>query len=94
MQADVADDVCTERTSGRGGGPGFKRPHSTRPISLLDAESTCLVRAQVRRVSRSVVGSSRILSQTPILSVWTHLPRLSASVLDAENGILLSAFRK
>ena len=77
---------------GRGGEPGFKRPHSTRPISLLGTPSACLVRGRVRRVPGSVVGSSRILSQTPVLSARTHLPRLSMSVLGAEKDILL--FRK
>ena len=82
------------RTGGRASGPGFRRPHSTRPISLLSAQSACLVRARVRRVPRSAVGSSRIPRQTPVLSARTHLPRLSASVLGAEKGILLSAIRK
>ena len=35
----------TGRTSGRAGGPGFKRPHSMRLGSLLGAQSACLVRA-------------------------------------------------
>ena len=78
----------------RAGGLGFKRLHSTRPISLLGAQSACLVRARVRRVPESAVGSSRIPCQTPVLSAWTFLPLLSASVLGAEKGILLSAFRK
>ena len=34
-----------KRMGRRAGGPGFKRPHSTRPISLLGAQSACLVRA-------------------------------------------------
>ena len=82
------------RTDGRGGGPGFKRPHSTRPISLLGAQSACLIRARVRKVPGSAVGSSRIPSQTPVLSAWTHLPSLSASVLGAEKGFLFSENKK
>ena len=82
-------DWVDSRTGGRGGGPGFKRPHSTRPISLLDAQSACLVRARVCGVLGSVEGSRRIPRQTPVLYTRTHLPRLSASVLDAEKGILL-----
>ena len=82
------------RTSGRVGGPGFKRPHSTRPISLLGAQFAYLIRARVRRVPGSAVGSSRIPHQTPVLSAWTYLPHLSASVLGAEKGIFLSAIRK
>ena len=82
------------RTGGQASGPGFKRPHSTRPISLLGAPSACLVRARVRRVPGSAVGSSRILRQIPVLSARTHLPRLSASLLGAEKGILLLAIRK
>ena len=78
----------------RAGGPGFKRPHSTRPTSLLGAPSACVVRARVRRAPGSEVGSSRIPRQTPVLSARTHLPRLSMSVLGAEKGILLSAFKK
>ena len=77
------------RTSGQAGGPGFKRPHSTRPTSLLGAQSACLVRARARRVLGSAVGSTTIPCQTPVLSARTHLPRLSASVLGAEKGILL-----
>ena len=65
-----------------------------RPISLLGAQSACLVRAQVRRVPGSVVESSRIPRQTLVLSAQTPLPCLSASVLGVEKGILLSAFRK
>ena len=82
------------RMGGRACGPGFKRPHSTRPISLLGTQSACLVRARVRKVLGSAVGSSRISRQTPVLSARTHLSRLSASVLGAEKDILLSAFRK
>ena len=77
-------------TGGRAGRPGFKRPHSTRLTSLLGAQSACLVRAQVRRVLGSAVGSNTIPRQTLVLSARTHLPRLSASVLGAEKGILLS----
>ena len=74
--ADVADDACTKRTGGRAdrrtggraGGPGFKRPHSTRLGSLLGAQSACLIRARVHRVPGSVVGSSTIPRQTPVLS--------------------------
>ena len=73
----------------RAGGPGFKRPYSTRPTSLLGAQSACLVRARARRVLGSVVGSTIVPRQTPALSARTHLPRLSASVLGAEKGILL-----
>ena len=65
-----------------------------RPISLLGAKSACLVRTRLHRVLGSTVGSSRILSQTPILSTRTHLPRLSASVLGVEKGILLSGNKK
>ena len=36
----------------------------------------------------SVVGSSTTPRQTPVLSARTRLPRLSASVLGAEKGIL------
>ena len=36
----------------------------------------------------SVVGSSTTPRQTPVLSARTHLPRLSASMLGAEKGIL------
>ena len=43
----------------------------------------------MRRVPGSAVGSSTTPRQTPVLSAWTHLPRLSASVLGAEKGILL-----
>ena len=86
-------DWVDGRMSGRVGGPGFKSPHSTRPTSLVGAESTCLVRARVRRVPRSAVGSSTIPRQTPVLSAWTHLPRLSASVLGAEKGILLFRYK-
>ena len=78
------------QTGGRAGGPGFKRPHSTRPTSLLGAQFACLVRARVRRVLGSAVGSSTIPRQTPVLSARTHLPRLSASVLGVEKDILLS----
>ena len=39
------------------------------------------------------MGSRRILSQTPVLSARTYLPYLSASVLGAEKGILLSALK-
>ena len=81
------------RTGRRAGGLGFKRPHSTRLGSLLGAQSACLVRAQVRRVPESVVGSNTIPRQTPVLSAQTHLPRLSASVLGAENGILLFRYK-
>ena len=81
------------RMGGRAGGPGFKRPHSTRLGSLLGAQSACLVRARVRRVPRSVVGSSTIPRQIPVLSARTHLPRLSASVLGAEKGILLFRYK-
>ena len=81
------------RTSGRAGGPRFKRPHSTRLGSLLGAQSACLVRARVRRVPGSVVGSSTIPRQTPVLSARTHLPRLSASVLGAEKYILLFRYK-
>ena len=79
---------------GREGGPGFKRLHSTRPILLLGAKSACLIRARVRRVPGSAVGSSRIPHQSPVLSARTILPCLSASVLGAKKGILLSAFTK
>ena len=82
-----------ERTNGRASGPGFKRPHSTRLGSLLGTQSTCLVRARVRRVPGSAVGSSTIPRQTPVLSARTHLPRLSASVLGAEKGILLFRYK-
>ena len=82
-----------KRTSRRAGGPGFKRPHSTRPGSLLGAQSACLVRARVRRVPGSAVGSSTIPRQTPILSARTHLPRLNASVLGAEKGILFFRYK-
>ena len=57
--------------------------------SLLGAQSACLVRALVRRVPGSAVGSSTIPRQTPVLSAQTHLPRLSASALGVEKGILL-----
>ena len=60
-----------ERTSTRGSGPGFKRPHSMRPISLLGAQFACLVRARVCRVLGSAVGSKRIPRQTPVLSART-----------------------
>ena len=86
-------DRADGRTGGRGGGPGFKRHHSSHPISLLGTQSACLVRARVCRVPGSAKGSKRIPSQTPVLSTWTHLPRLSASVLGAKNGILLSALK-
>ena len=89
-----ADGAQQARTGGQAGGPGFKRPHSTRPVSLLGAQSACLVRARVRRVLGSAVGSSRIPRQIPVLSARIHLPHLSASVLGAEKGILLSAIRK
>ena len=82
-----------ERTSERAGGPRFKRPHSTRLGSLLGAQSACLVRARVRKVPGSAVGSSTIPRQTPVLSARTHFPRLNASVLDAEKGILLFRYR-
>ena len=82
-----------ERTSGRAGGPGFKRPHSTRLGSLLGAQSAYLIRARVRRVPGSAVGSSTISRQTPVLSARTHLPRLSASVLGAEKDILLFRYK-
>ena len=85
--------LAVRRSGGRAGGPGFKRPHSTRLGSLLGAQSACLVRAQVRRVPRSAVGSSTIPRQTPVLSARTHLPRLSASVLGAEKGILLFRYK-
>ena len=81
------------RTGGRGGGPGFRRPHSTRPISLLGAQSACLVRARVCKVLGSAVESRRIPSQTSVFNARTHLPHLSASVLGAEKGILLSAYK-
>ena len=81
------------RTCREGDGPRFKRHHSSHPISLFGAQSACLVRARVCRVSGSAVGSRRIPSQTPVLSARTHLPRLSASVLSAEKGILLSALK-
>ena len=77
------------RTGGRAGGPGFKRPHSTRPTSLLGAQSACLIKARARRVLGSAVGSSMTPRQTPVLSARTRLPRLSASVLGAEKGHLL-----
>ena len=97
-RADWADghtgSLADGRTSGRRGGPGFKRPHSTRPISLLGAQSACLVRARVHRVPESAVGSKRILNRTLVLSAWTHLPHLSASVLGAEKGILLLGNKK
>ena len=78
-----------EWTSGQAGGPGFKRPHSTRLGSLLGAQSACLVRARVHRVPGSVVGSSMIPRQTLVFSARTLLLRLSASVLGVEKGILL-----
>ena len=82
---------CADSGSGgRAGGPGFKKPHSTRPTSLLGAQSACLVRARARRVLGSAVGFTTVPRQTPVLSARTHLPRLSASVLGAEKGILLS----
>ena len=88
--ADGAQEARTGRSlGGRAGGPGFKRPHSTRPTSLLGAQSACLVRARARRVPGTAVGSSTTPRQTPILSARTRLPRLSASVLGAEKGILL-----
>ena len=55
------------RTGERAGGPGFKRPHSMRLGSLLGAQFACLVRARVRRVPGSVVVSSMIPRQTPVL---------------------------
>ena len=61
--------------------------------SLLGAQSACLVRARVRRVLGSAVGSSTIPRQTPVLSARTPLPRLSASVLGAEKGILLFRYK-
>ena len=81
--------LAVRRSGGRAGGPGFKRPHSTRPTSLLGAPSACLVRARARRVLGNAVGSTTLPCQTPLLSARTHLPRLSASVLGAEKGILL-----
>ena len=45
------------------------------------------------KVLGNAVGSRRIPTQTPILSVRTHLPDLSASVLSAEKGILLSTLK-
>ena len=87
------DRLVDGRTGGQRGGPGFKRPHSTRPISLLGAQSACLVRARVCRLLGNAVGSRRILSQTPVLSAQAHLPRLSASVLGAEKDILLLAYK-
>ena len=81
------------RTGRRAGGPGFKRPHSTRLGSLLGARSACLVRARVRMVPWSAVESSTIPHQTLVLSAQTHLPRLSASVLGAEKGILLFRYK-
>ena len=81
------------RTSGRAGGPRFKRPHSTRLGSLLGAQSACLVKARVHRVPRSAVGSNTIPRRTPVLSARTHLPRLSASVLGAEKDILLFRYK-
>ena len=81
------------RSSERAGGPGSKRPYSTRLDSLLGAQSACLVRARVRRVPGSAMGSSTIPRQTPVLRAWTHLPRLSASVLDVEKGILLFRYK-
>ena len=74
-------------------GLGFERPHSTRLGSLLGAQSACLVRARVRKVLGSAVGSSTIPRQTPVLSAQTHLPCLSASVLGAEKGILLFRYK-
>ena len=62
------------RTGGRGGGPRFKRLHSFHPISLLGAQSACLLRAQVCRVPGSAVGSRKISSLIPVLSARTHLP--------------------
>ena len=76
------------RTGGRAGGPGFKRLGS-----LLGTQSACLVRARVRRVPGSALGSSTIPRQTPVLSARTHLPRLSVSVLGAEGGILLFRYK-
>ena len=81
------------RMGERAGGPGFKRPHSTRLGSLLGAQSACLVRVRVRRVPGSAVGSNTIPRQTPVLSTRTHLPCLSASVLGAEKGILLFRYK-
>ena len=80
-------------TGGRASGPRFKRPHSTRPTSLLGVQSACLVRARARKVRGSAVGSTTIPCQTPVLSAQTHLPRLSASVLGAEKGILLFRYK-
>ena len=81
------------RMGGQAGGPWFKWPHSTRPISLLGAWSACLIRVQGRRVPGSAVGSSTIPRQTPVLSDQIHLPRLSASVLGALKGILLFRYK-
>ena len=61
-------DGRTRWTGGRAGGPRFKRPHSMRLGSILGAQSTCLVRARVRRVPGSAVGSSTIPRETPVLS--------------------------
>ena len=82
-----------KRTDGRAGGPGFKMPNSTRLGSLLGAQSACLVKARVRRVPGSALGSSTIPRQTPVLSAQTHLPCLSASVLGAKKGILLFRYK-
>ena len=91
-----ADGVHKERTGGQGGGPGFKRCHSSHPISLSRAQSACFVRERVCRMPGSVVGSKRI----PTLKhayypkrARTHLPHLSATVLGAEKGILFSAYK-
>ena len=86
-------EQADRRTGGPAGGPGFKRPYSTRLGSLLGTQSACLVRVRVRRVPGSAVGSSTIPHQTPVLSARTHLPCLSASVLDVENGILLFRYK-
>ena len=67
--------------------------YSTRLGSLLGAQSACLVRARVHRVPGSAVGSSTIPRRTPVLSARTHLPRLSASVLGVEKGILLFRYK-
>ena len=47
----------------------------------------------MRRVLGSAVGSTTIPRQTPVLSARTHLPRLNASVLGAEKGILLFRYK-
>ena len=90
-----ADWQSSDRADGRTSGWAWVyKTTFHEAISLLGAWSACLVRARVRRVLGSAMASSRIPRQTPVLSARTHLPRLSASVLGAEKGILLSAIWK